>query len=99
MIRIFALSVLAVLSIVAPAAGIELIGAMRESVGGPQTGAPMPCAPLSAQRNGNCGNYRWYNVCSGYIWLFGVPDAPGEGAGVQFGGALQPCVAPGNVVK
>jgi hypothetical protein len=52
---------------------------------------------LASNRNGNCGNYRWYNICSGYIWLW--PMEPNESMGILFGGPEQPCVAPGNVVK
>ncbi|MFN0149780.1 MAG: hypothetical protein ACKVU1_03595 [bacterium] len=55
-----------------------------------------PCA-LSTNTNGTCANYRWYNVCSGYIWIYTL--AYGEGVGVLFGGDSQPCVAPGNEVK
>jgi hypothetical protein len=48
--------------------------------------------------DGTCANYKWYNLCSGYVWLWsGWP--PGEGAGTRFGGAPQMCVAPGNTVK
>ena len=95
MIKTFAVSVLALSIFVARASGIELIGAVRESAGGPPAGAPTPC-PLVLNLNGICGNYRWYNVCSGYIWLY----ASGPNCvGVQFGGPSQHCVAPGNVVR
>ncbi len=71
--------------------------ALRETRGEAPGGAPIPCA-LPASRTGDCGNYRWYNVCSGYIWIY--PQwARGEGAGVLFGGGAQPCVTPGNRVE
>ncbi len=52
---------------------------------------------LAPSRDGNCANYRWYNICSGYIWLYNLDH--GEGIGTLFGGPEQPCVAPGNIVK
>ncbi len=77
---------------------IEPLGRMRESVNpnGP-AGAPPPC-PLIPNRDGTCANYKWYNLCSGYIWLFSTPNL-GEAVGVSFGGPSQPCVAPGKSVK
>ncbi len=68
---------------------------VKESVGTGQL-APPPC-PLLPSLTGSCANYRWYNVCSGYIWAYSLP--PGESVGVLFGGPAQPCVAPGNTVK
>jgi hypothetical protein len=71
--------------------------AVSETKGGAGAGIGTPCA-LTTSTNGSCANYRWYNVCSGYIWIYGDWGC-GEAVGVQFGGAEQPCVAPGNVVK
>ena len=56
----------------------------------------LPCL-LSPNTNGTCANYRWYNVCSGYIWIYGLGN--GESVGVLFGGPEQPCVAGNNTVK
>lgn len=55
-----------------------------------------PC-PLASSTNGNAANYRWYNVCSGYIWIFS--EMAEEHVGVMFGGAAQPEVRGGNIVK
>lgn len=64
--------------------------AMRESSGsGPRT--PLSCR-LSDAVNGTCGNYKWFNICSGYIWVYSGWSA-GEGVGVLFGGPEQPCVS------
>jgi hypothetical protein len=69
---------------------------MKESIGA-DANFGTPCL-LSGNTNGTCANYRWYNLCSGYIWIYhGWPL--GAGVGVLFGGQEQPCVAPGNVVK
>ncbi|MFN0150675.1 MAG: hypothetical protein ACKVU1_08190 [bacterium] len=70
--------------------------AIRENVNAPG-GAGGPCA-LSASTNGTAANYRWYNVCSGYIWIFSALSQ-GEGFGVRFGGASQPAVNGDNDVK
>ncbi len=76
---------------------------IRESDGTAPQGAPAPC-PLTANRNGSCSgtnvNYKWYNACANYIWIFNGWVA-GEGVGVRFGGpgSNQPCVAQGNLVK
>ncbi len=106
MIRILAGSVLAVLVLAAPACGIELIGAIRETGGDSPAGAPTPCSlpprpwvPGSGVLDGNCGNYRWFNVCSGYIWIFSV-GPPDDSFGTLFKSADGlACVAPGNTVK
>ncbi len=68
---------------------------VKERSGGADAGAG-PCY-LAPNRNGNCANYRWYNVCSGYIWVYSMETD--EAVGVLFGGPTQPCVAPGNIVK
>lgn len=64
-----------------------------------EVGADAGAAPcnLPSNRNGDCANYRWYNVCSGYVWVYSVDD--NEATGILFGGPAQPCVAPGNIVK
>lgn len=70
--------------------------ALSERKGEAGAGLATPC-PLTST-DGSCANYRWYNLCSGYLWIYG-DWACGEAVGVQFGGPEQPCVAPGNVVK
>jgi hypothetical protein len=87
--------VLLALPAIAPPATAYEAQAMRENyredsmVGG-------PCS-LAGMTNGTAANYRWYNICSGYIWIevYGYPD----GVGVQFGGAAQPAVNDANAVK
>ncbi len=93
------LSAVAVFCTASSAAALELRGMIKESAGQPPAGAPPPCGPISAQRNGNCGNYRWYNVCSGYIWIFSsIPT--GDGFGTRFSNSEGMfCVFPGNTVK
>lgn len=56
-----------------------------------------PCA-LAGNTNGTAANYRWYNVCSGYIWIFST-GSRGEAVGVRFGGPEQPEVNDTNIVK
>lgn len=78
-----------------PAHGFEA-RVMKEAAGiPPQTLIP-PC-PLAANSNGTCANLRWYNACSGYIWIYS--GLGGQGVGVRFGGPEDPCVWPGNTVK
>jgi hypothetical protein len=106
MIRLFAIA-LSLLALGGPASAIELIGALRESVGGtPPAGAPAPCSigpypyvPGSGALNGTCANYRWFNLCSGYIWIFSF-NPPGDMMGTLFKEADGlGCVAAGNSVK
>ena len=56
-----------------------------------------PCI-LPNGTNGTAANYRWYNLCSGYIWIYSG-WCPGEGVGVLFGGPSQPEVRGDNNVK
>ena len=44
----------------------------------------LPCL-LTGNTNGTAANYRWYNVCSGYIWIYSGWRA-NEGVGVLYGG-------------
>jgi hypothetical protein len=46
---------------------------------------------LTGNTNGTAANYRWYNVCSSYIWFYSGWGA-GEGVGTLYGGAAQPRV-------
>ncbi len=70
---------------------------LKESVGSSPAGAPPPCGPIESVLDGNCANYRWYNVCSGYIWALGLPC--GDAYGTIFRSGELSWVAPGNVVK
>lgn len=77
-----------------PACAIEAT-AIKESAGATLIGTP--CA-LPASTDGTAANYRWYNLCSGYIWIFGA-GSMGERFGVLFGGPEQPKVNVTNIVK
>lgn len=79
-----------------PAWAFERILLREGSGAGGRAGGAAPCL-LSSNTNGTCANYRWYNVCSGYIWIYSLEN--GEGVGVLFGGPEQPCVAGNNIVK
>lgn len=64
-------------------------------------GNPSSLAPcgLPTSLDGTCSNYRWYNQCSPYIWIFSGPWQ-GEGYGTLFGESVgNDCVVPGNTVK
>ncbi|MFN0152535.1 MAG: hypothetical protein ACKVU1_17675 [bacterium] len=54
--------------------------------------------PISTSTDGIAANYRWYNVCSGYIWIYSTGPI-GMSLGVLFGGPEQPEVNDSNVVK
>jgi hypothetical protein len=69
---------------------------VKESFGAGAASENTPCG-LSGNTNGTCANYRWYNICSGYIWIYSLAEK--EAFGVQFGGPEQPCVAGGNTIK
>lgn len=73
----------------APAASLESV-AIRESDSPEGRDVGASC-PLEESLDAACDNYRWYNLCSGYIWVYSGWEA-GEGVGVLFGGAEQPCV-------
>jgi hypothetical protein len=68
---------------------------LKEGNGPTRVGGP--CI-LPGNTDGTAANYRWYNVCSGYIWIFSIGVAE-EGAGVLFGGPSQPEVNGDNRVK
>ncbi|MFN0150543.1 MAG: hypothetical protein ACKVU1_07520 [bacterium] len=73
---------------------------IRESAEPLRTPAQQPTSgpcQLVPNTNGSAANYRWYNTCSGYIWIY--HDMGDEAVGVLFGGSEQPEVAGGNVVK
>jgi hypothetical protein len=70
---------------------------MRESTNSDPEGAGNPCV-LGGNTNGTAANYRWYNACANYIWIF-TNWAAGEGVGVLYGGAGNEMVAEGNDVK
>jgi len=71
--------------------------ALRESAN-PPGGAPGVSCPLSTSTNGSAANYKWYNLCAGYIWIYTAWGA-GDAVGTQFGGVDQPQVNGDNDVK
>jgi hypothetical protein len=70
---------------------------LRESTNGDPGQAGTPCV-LTGNTDGTAANYRWYNVCSGYIWIFSAWVA-NEGVGVLYGGAGNEAVSDANDVK
>ncbi|MFN0152537.1 MAG: hypothetical protein ACKVU1_17685 [bacterium] len=76
-----------------PAGAIEA-RLMKESAGAALGSSP--CA-LASSTDGTAANYRWYNVCSGYIWIFSSISY--QSFGVLFGGDEQPEVCDANIVK
>ena len=89
------LALLLVLLAFRPAAAFEPV-LMKESVGA-DANLDTQCL-LTGNTNGTAANYRWYNLCSGYIWVYGEWEND-EGVGVLFGGPEQPAVTAGNVIK
>ncbi len=67
------------------------------NAGAAGSASPLTGCSLASNTNGTCANYRWYDVCSGYLWSYAF--STNEAIGVQFGGPEQPCVAPGNVIQ
>ncbi len=55
----------------------------------------LPGCPIASNLNGSCGNFRWYNICTGYIWIQRELQA-GEAVGVRFDDS---CVVGGGRVK
>src|SRR5262245_14004704 len=91
------IAALTLVSLALPALAVEATR-LKETKGTPPGGAPVPCV-ASANINGTCGNYRWYNFCSGYIWIF-TAWAPGDEVGTSFKASEgMPCIAPNNIVK
>jgi hypothetical protein len=68
---------------------------LKESSGPALVGAP---CPLVTSTDGTAANYRWYNLCSGYVWIYSC-CVTNEGMGVLFGGPEQSEVNETNVVK
>jgi len=93
-IAIAAGATLAALALPTNAVGIEAT-LMKESAG---AGLATASCPLSTSTDGTAANYRWYNVCSGYIWIYSSFGMD-EGSGVLFGGPEQPEVNDSNIVK
>lgn len=89
MARPLALAVVALFAFPALAHSFEAV-AVREADGPNPPGAPIPCG-LRPNLNGTCGNYHWYNVCSGYVWIYSGWEA-GEAVGVRFGAPGDSCV-------
>ncbi len=93
--RLSAVLALATLLIATHSVALEAPIRVRES-DDLQSGIATGCLRLP-NLDGTCANYRWYNLCSNYVWIF--QTGRGESAGVLFGGLDQPCVTPGNRVK
>ncbi len=94
---VMVLSMILLATSTAPAFAIESFMMFEAANPDGPAGAPAPCR-LNANRDGNCANYKWYNACAGYIWIFNGWVA-GEGVGVRFGGPSQPCVNSSTRVK
>lgn len=89
-----AIAALVLLLAAAPQAlALDAVGMIKERQGKAPRGSPGSC-PLSLQMTGDAGNLHYYNLCSGYIWVFGG-FLEGEGAGTRFEGSA---VAPGNSI-
>lgn len=71
--------------------------AMKESKEAPGGASGVPCI-LNGNTNGSAANYRWYNLCSGYIWLFSG-WTNGDEMGVLFGGPTNTAVSGDNDIK
>ncbi len=80
-----------------PAQALDAPIALKESIGSPPAGAPPPCGPIGSVLDGNCANYRWYNVCSGYIWVY-APIALYSYSTIFRSDEL-PCIAAGHQVR
>jgi hypothetical protein len=94
-IVLVAIAVLNTLTTTLPACAIEAQPLRESHREGSLIGAP---CPLVSSTDGTGANLRWYNICSGYVWLFSG-WAPGDAVGVRFGGPEQPAVNDGNTVK
>ena len=81
------IAALLVVVVVSPVFALER-RAVREN-DGVANSAARPGCPLTPSMDGTLGNYRSYNLCSGYIWIYSGFQ-PGEGVGVRFGGPNQP---------
>lgn len=93
-IALAAAAALVVLSCARDAFGLEA-RLLKESF---DAGLVQSGCPLSTNTDGAAANYRWYNVCSGYIWIFDI-SSQDEAVGVLFGGPEQPEVNDSNIVK
>jgi len=88
----FVLAWFAILVWVQPTAAFEAFR-MKESDPADGSAAGAPCA-LTPNLTGDCANLRYYNVCSGYIWIYSLGQLD-EGWGVRFDDA---CVTAGNSI-
>jgi hypothetical protein len=66
---------------------------LKESTGIPLTETPSGC-PLEPNLTGDCANLRYYNLCSGYIWVYDF--SPRDAVGVRFDDG---CISPGHHVE
>lgn len=101
---IFQLATLAYLSCVSPSDALEPVAARAATFGSPlreraepSRTSELPACYLAYSTNGTAASYRWYNVCSGYIWIY--REMADESVGVRFGGPAQPEVSGDNAVK
>lgn len=85
--RILAL-VAILLSLAGRSDAIERPILLKETAGRDAAPDQQGC-PLEPNLTGDCGNLRYYNLCSGYLWIYSN-FLPGEGAGVRFSG---PCIS------
>jgi hypothetical protein len=77
------------LSLAIRADAIEPPILMKEAAGRDAAPGQQGC-PLEPNLTGDCANLRYYNLCSGYIWIYSSGQYH---VGVLFDG---PCVVPGN---
>jgi hypothetical protein len=89
----FVLVLAGCLAVTDTAAAVEAV-AVKETAGVP--GSAAPACPLAANLNGTCGNLRYYNICSGYIWIFSGIRV-GDAYGTRFDGAC--ATSPGKRVR
>lgn len=63
------IAVSAIIALPAPSPACDPPFPLKESVNPWVPPMPSTCM-LQYALNGNCGNYRWYNLCSGCIWVY-----------------------------
>jgi hypothetical protein len=67
---------------------------LKETHGSSRAGGPASC-PLEPNLTGDCANLSYYNLCSGYIWVYSGLTLAGEAVGTAF---VDSCVRPGNSI-
>jgi hypothetical protein len=76
---------------IATVSAIEPSILLRETDGRNVAPGQQGC-PLEPSLTGDCANLRYYNLCSGYIWIYSILIED-EGVGVYFEDS---CLVPGN---